>query len=144
MGGVRMTWAQYAKLNGLPQKSPRRRKGDPPAQPQLSELESKFLAYWGEYGLKERAPVPQWKFHSRRKWRIDFAWPSIKVGVELHGGEFMKKSGHTTGLGLAKDCEKMRHAQLNGWILLPFTGNEINSDPEQKIKEVIEAINLRS
>lgn len=136
-----------ADLNRMKITGPKRhRKRKPKGSPQdLSELELLFLHHWkvcGHSGEKLQ-PVAQHKFHDVRGWRFDWAWPSIKVAVELHGGEFMKKSGHTTGTGLAKDCEKSRRAQINGWIVLPFTGRELKSNPVGCIDEVMEAIMKR-
>lgn len=134
-----MTRAQARQLGIKMPSAPRRPKGAPPV---MTELEAEFLSAWRIYGLPFCPPKSQVKFHPIRDWRFDWAWEDRKVGVELHGGEFMKKGGHTTGVGLTKDCEKIRAAQLCGWIVLPWPGREFRSDPEKAVKQVIEALVL--
>lgn len=63
---------------------------------------------------------PEFKFHSRRKWRFDFAIPSLMVGIEYEG-LIAEKSGHTTLAGYTKDCTKYNEAAKDGWIVLRYT-----------------------
>ncbi len=79
--------------------------------------DQKFLSAWDEFGWKDSDMEPEYVFDKDNTgYRIDYAWPSCKVGVEIHGLGF----GHQSVVGLATDCEKMRHAILMGWALLPF------------------------
>ena len=59
-----------------------------------------------------------------RKLELDFAWPSIKLGVEVQGG-IWGKGGHSTGKGITRDCEKLCLAVVNGWRVLPVTAEQI-------------------
>lgn len=66
---------------------------------------------------------PDWEeeylFHPTRKWRLDFAWPDLKVAVEVEGGTFARgKSRHTTGSGFHDDCVKYNAAAMLGWLVL--------------------------
>ena len=71
-------------------------------------------------------PVTEYRFHSTRKWRFDFAWPDSKIALEAEGGTWgSKKSRHTTGKGFEGDCEKYNEAQLLGWRVYRFTTNMI-------------------
>lgn len=63
-------------------------------------------------------------FHPKRKWRIDYAWPELKVGLEVHGGHH-SNGRHVRGVGFAQDREKMNEAQLLGWIILEVTTDNI-------------------
>lgn len=63
-------------------------------------------------------------FHPDRKWRIDYAWPALKVGLEVHGGHH-SGGRHVRGTGFANDREKMNEAQLLGWIILEVTTDNI-------------------
>lgn len=74
-------------------------------------------------------PVTQWRFHPTRKWRLDFAWVpgqngyngTDKVAVEVQGGIWMHKGGHTTGTGISRDCEKLTEASILGWRVVLVT-----------------------
>jgi hypothetical protein len=88
------------------------------------------------YGI----PVPEIdtiKFHPKRKWRFDFAWPQQKVALELHGGVW-NGGHHVRGQGFIDDREKMRAAQELGWIVLEYATGMV--DYEQ-IKRVLEMRN---
>jgi hypothetical protein len=61
-----------------------------------------------------------------RKFEFDFAWPSHKVALEVQGGIF-RKMGHSTGVGITRDCEKACLGAINGWRLLPVTAQQIRS-----------------
>lgn len=64
-------------------------------------------------------PAVQHKFHPSRRWRFDFAWPSLMVAVEIEGGIFVA-GRHVRPSGFIKDCEKYNAAAANGWLVLRF------------------------
>lgn len=66
------------------------------------------------------APVAEYRFHPVRKWRIDFAWPEQKVGLECDGAVFTS-GRHTRGAGWLKDTEKLNTAAMLGWRMLRCT-----------------------
>ncbi len=74
------------------------------------------------------APVREHRFCPGRRWRFDFAWPEVKVYVEIEGGTFVG-GRHVRPLGYAKDCEKYNAATLAGWAGLRFTTDMIAKDP---------------
>lgn len=91
-----------------------------------SKLESDFLL-----GLKLRSmpiPVEQYRFHGKRRWKLDFYWPSCSVAVETDGGTYTHakkgkngvtaRSGHLTPLGYYNDCCKGNHCAMMGITLL--------------------------
>lgn len=61
-------------------------------------------------------PVREHRFHKERMWRLDFAWPEYKVAVEVQGG-IWKKGGHSSGVGITRDLEKLDHAMRDGWLV---------------------------
>lgn len=63
-------------------------------------------------------------FHPKRKWRLDYAWSDLKIGLEVHGGTHAK-GRHTRGVGFANDREKMNEAQLLGWIIIEVATDNI-------------------
>lgn len=84
----------------------------------------------------------QFYFDMTRRWRFDACWPAFRVAVEIHGGEF-NSGRHNRGAGLRDDCEKMRAAQLQGWIVLPFVGTDLDSRPVQCCEQIIQALRMR-
>lgn len=78
-----------------------------------------------------RLPVfeTEYRFDDRpkaRKWRFDFAWPSLKIAVEVEGGTW-SNGRHTRGAGYIADAQKYNEAVLQGWHVLRFTGEAIKS-----------------
>lgn len=114
-------------------------------QPNKSQAEEAFLAVWAEDGLPGADLVPQYVFHPVRRWRFDFAVPSLKVAVEIQGmGRVMpsycnrcksvarcpkcgkppmvsQAGGHQTPKGMRNDCEKNNEALMLGWRIITFS-----------------------
>jgi hypothetical protein len=71
-------------------------------------------AWWGA-----EPPVREHRFHAERRWRFDFAWPSIKLAVEIEG-----RGRHQTVVGFRNDCEKYNEALRMGWRVLRFPATD--------------------
>lgn len=88
----------------------------------------------------QRDPVPGWdlvrehRFHPTRLWRLDFAFPSVKLGIEIDG-----RGRHQTVAGVRADCEKMNEAVRLGWRVLRFPATDKGRALEwaRLIKEVL-------
>lgn len=76
------------------------------------------LLYW----CNEKAVTleEEYRFMEDRRFRFDWAIPSLKIAIEYEG-LFSEKSGHTTPKGYTKDADKYNSAQQLGWIVLRFT-----------------------
>ena len=72
-------------------------------------------------------PKTQYKFHPKRLYRSDIAWPAIRFMVEVDGGTWLEKSGHQTGVGYERDRIRDAEAFLQGWIVLRVTPGMIDS-----------------
>lgn len=70
-------------------------------------------------------PVPEYKFHPTRKFRIDFAWPDAKLAVEIEGGIF-QYGRHNRAVSMLKDMEKYNLLAEMGWVLLRYQPDKIN------------------
>jgi very-short-patch-repair endonuclease len=70
-------------------------------------------------------PVREYRFHPKRKWRFDFAWPARLVAVEVEGGTF-SGGRHSRGKGFEADCEKYAEAAILGWRVLRVTTAMVN------------------
>ena len=71
------------------------------------------------------APEREYRFHPTRKFRIDFAWPSRKLAVEIDGGIWTGGS-HSRGSGLLRNYEKRNAMAILGWRLLCYTPQSID------------------
>ena len=87
-----------------------------------SNLEDTLELYLRAYDIPPHES--EHRFHDTRRWRFDFAWPDIKLAVEVEGGTWAR-GRHTRGSGFAKDCEKYNAAVLLGWRVLRFTGDMV-------------------
>ena len=65
-----------------------------------------------------------------RMYRFDFCWPSKLVAVEVDGGSWLPKGGHTTGAGYERDRERDALAVCQGWRVLRFTSSQIQRNPD--------------
>lgn len=85
-----------------------------------SKLEREFILRWatmpGAQALRR-----EFCFSPRRRWRFDFAHPSSRVGIELDGGLWLRRGGHTSGAGAARDREKDFSAIMLGWSVIRLT-----------------------
>ena len=70
--------------------------------------------------------VTEHQFHPTRRWRLDYAWPEIKLAVEVHGGTYTN-GRHTRGGGFTVDREKMNEAAIYGWTVLEVTSAQVRS-----------------
>lgn len=80
-------------------------------------------------------PEREYRF-CERGWRFDFAWPDIKVALEVDGGTRYGKSRHSTGVGYQQDCDKFNRAAREGWCVFRYTTSMISHG--QAILEVLE------
>jgi len=72
------------------------------------------------------APEAEHRFHSARKWRLDWAWPEQKIALEQEGGIWIQ-GRHSRGAGMVKDFEKYNTAAAMGWRVLKATPAQIAS-----------------
>lgn len=90
----------------------------------MSNLEELFAMHVRALRLPE--PMREYRFHSKRRWRLDFAWPTQMLGVEIEGGVW-SGGRHTTGVGFTLDCEKYAEAMCAGWRILRVTGSQVEN-----------------
>jgi len=64
--------------------------------------------------------VGEFRFHPRRQWRFDYAWPAQMVALEIEGGVW-SRGRHTRGKGFEHDCIKYMEAAVLGWTVLRVT-----------------------
>lgn len=85
-------------------------------------------------------PELEYRFHPVRRFRIDYAWPDVKLAVETEGG-IWRGGRHTRGPGFSRDMVKYNLLTELGWRLLRYEPKKI--DYEQ-IKKVFDTLRLTS
>lgn len=102
-----------------------------------SELEELFAQQVADRGLP--LPTREEQIIPGRRHAYDFCWRKYRLVVEINGGTFTRgKSGHNSGVGIARDYWKVRRAQDNGWTIYPFDAKAITE--KEAIDEVAEYI----
>jgi len=67
------------------------------------------------------------KFIPGRRFEADFYWPHLKLALEVDGGIWLPKGGHTSGEGYTKDRERDIEALLHGIITVRVTSTQVNN-----------------
>jgi very-short-patch-repair endonuclease len=100
----------------------------------MSKQEELLAASLAARALPGIEMVREHRFHPSRKWRFDFAWPSIKLAVELDG-----RGRHQTVKGARDDCAKHNAAVLLGWRVLRYPATDI-ADVDSWVDEILAAM----
>jgi very-short-patch-repair endonuclease len=104
-----------------------------------SELEALFETRLRQLAPDLPEPEREARFHPTRKFRFDFLWRGQEdsagalagVAAEIDGGQWAPRGGrHNTD----KDRFKMAHAAALGFLVLRFSGQMLESDPDQCIE----------
>ena len=88
---------------------------------QRSYLEALFERQIQEHSFPQ--PVREFYFMG---WRFDFAWPELKIAVEIDGGTYIG-GDHVRGKGYERDCKKNNKAQCAGWMVLRADRNMVGT-----------------
>lgn len=110
-----------------------------------SSLEATFDAYW-RILAPEGSPEPEHeqKLILNRRFRCDLVWRLGEgyprgVVVELEGGTRMN-GRHNRHDGFQKDAEKYNRLAHEGWIVLRYTSEQVNNDPQSVINEILATV----
>lgn len=81
-----------------------------------------FVTALKQLGLPE--PVAEYCHIPKRKFRLDFAYPDIKMGLEIDGGIYNRKA-HGSITGILRDIEKSNLGLVEGWSVLRIPNDKI-------------------
>ena len=103
-------------------------RGNRRRSPRLQAPESELEATLAQHltALKFPPWEREYRFHPIRKFRLDFAWPALRVAVECQGG-IWNQGAHGRGSGIERDCEKLALAAALGWRVIPVAGTHIEA-----------------
>ncbi len=100
-------------------------------RPADSVLEFRFHVGPGQLGL------PRYEYQypvqiGRRTYRIDFAYPSVLLAIEVEGYEF-----HSSKEAVAYDRERRNQLALSGWTVLCFGWDRVVNDPVGVAQDIL-------
>ena len=121
MSAARWTSADLKRFQGRKLEAKIKRQPKPKAADKTALL---FTRLCEACGLP--APVPEYRFHPARKWRIDYYFEANgrRVALEVEGG-IWTQGRHTRGSGFIKDMEKYNAITAAGIMLLRVTPAEL-------------------
>lgn len=94
---------------------------------EYSPIEKKFIEKWQTIygnGIHPQYNVPGFRY------RVDFAFPSDKIAIELDGYEY-----HNSKEQFTNDRKRQREMELAGWRFIRFSGSEVYKDVETCVKQ---------
>jgi very-short-patch-repair endonuclease len=69
------------------------------------------------------------------KYRLDFALPDKKIGIELDGYTY-----HSSKEAFTKDRERQRELEVAGWRIIRFSGAEVINDVAKCVRQTAELV----
>jgi very-short-patch-repair endonuclease len=65
------------------------------------------------------------RFIQGRRFEADFWFPRERIALEVDGGVWMPKSGHTSGKGYTSDRERDVEALMQGILTIRYTSGQV-------------------
>lgn len=93
------------------------------------------------YGLLSDLPGIEKEFEGAvpgRRFRLDIAFPSVKLAVEIDGWQYHGKYKEAH----AKDRERQNLLVMNGWSVLRFSAGQVFSDPKGCALQIVKKLFL--
>lgn len=120
-----------AGVRGLRRLLAHQRDGDPALQFRLEVKTARLLR-------QSALPVPD-RQYAVGAYRIDFAFPHVRVGVECEGFEY-----HGSRLAWKRDKRRAAWLERQGWRLLYVTWSDVVDRPGEVIERIALALGLRA
>lgn len=84
-----------------------------------------FVRAWKLKPLAGVQMETEYRFHPIRRWRLDVAFPALKLAVEIDGrGTGGHDGGHHSVAGKRRDCDKRNAAVACGWRILVWPATD--------------------
>ena len=89
-----------------------------------TEVEDLLESQMQEAGLS--GFVREYQAIEGRRFKWDFAFVEDRLLIEVQGAVWVK-GGHSTGVGITRDCEKFSIASANKWFTIPVTTDHVKN-----------------
>ncbi len=100
--------------------------------PHPSVLESRMGRLLKRMEVEDAVPYPETELAwDEGRYRLDFAWPAIKLAVEVDGYVW-----HAGAEQLDRDYVRRAELTTDGWTILAFTWRQVVDQPETVIEAV--------
>ncbi|OBI00742.1 hypothetical protein [Mycobacterium sp. E2733] len=78
-------------------------------------------------------PVLQYELADQggRTWRLDFAWPEVRVGAEYDGVDW-----HSGPEAFLRDRRRLSALQQLGWLIVPIVAEDVRYRPRELIRRL--------
>jgi len=123
-GSIRMTEAEVDAHQRRIGRATQSAKKPVPATAKRVAKESAIEALFAQQIEAKGLPRPEREYKGAvigRKYRLDFAWPDLKIAVECCGHV------HRIRERFLADCERTCLLVLAGWRILPVSGDDVRS-----------------
>lgn len=67
----------------------------------------------------------------RRRWRLDFAWPDVRVGAEYDGLDW-----HSGPDAFVRDRRRSAALQELGWLIVPIIAGDVRDRPGELVRRL--------
>ena len=125
-------WNETAIRDALSRRSsPRLRAYLGDVAPTQTRLEDRFLR------LCDRHDIPRPLTQQGARPRLDFVWPAQRLVVEVDGWE-----AHRTRVAFQRDRTTTNALQLDGFVVLRFTWEDVNRRPATVARQIRRALGL--
>lgn len=103
-----------------------------------SELERRAIALLKQAGLRPPTLQLGLPWRTAASGRVDLAYPIARLIIELDGRQW-----HSTAESFQRDRQRDNLAQLDGWMVLRFTWDDVNRRPTETVGQVRMALHSR-
>lgn len=103
-----------------------------------SPLEVEFFLAWHEEALDVLFPLTMQYPVKDGRYRLDFAFPPLKVGIELDGYTY-----HSDRESFTRDRQRQREIEAQGWRIMRFSGAEIRADVTRCVHEAAHFLSIQ-
>lgn len=104
----------------------------------LNAHESEFAALWDAYYPTIDLYTQYTDYNPKKRCPLDFAHLPSRTGIEIQGGVWMQKGGHSSGTGILRDYQKARLALSHGWAIVPVSTQEFTQEVLATVKAIID------
>lgn len=98
-------------------------------------LERAFDTIWMQLGGQPNDWARSTRFDPERDWEIDRYNETLRIGVEIHGGQYQSVSGHKNPGGLRRDYQKSNRCRVLEIDLFQLSTDMVNANEIQIIRK---------